>query len=74
MKVVAKQNEYKEAPEYPCFKMSLNDGTIVLFTSKNTGIVVCQGRIEYDVVGRVCDDWAESHFVPFYGIITVSKD
>ena len=46
--------------------------SIVLFTSKNTGIIVFTSE-SYETVGDYFDGWEESNFKPYTGKIELSN-
>ena len=61
IKVVKK---YYEDVEYPCLRIYTPDfDFVVLFTSKNTGMVV-HSITSVWAVGDYVDDWDEGYFTP----------
>ena len=61
---LVQENCLKEkATKYPCL-MSSGLGTVVLFTSHRTGIVVCGNRIYGSKLGKTSTTWDMSAFHP----------
>ena len=74
MKITVVAKAEKKTPEYPCFKFSKNDGTLVLFTAPGRGTLIFKGPSEPYAIGSVHNDWNEHRFEPFYGTIKIEKD
>ena len=70
MKVTIKEPTTKK--EYPCLKIS-DDGTIVLFISKNKGTVLSVDFADYEV-GHYSSGWNWEGFEPYAGEITITND
>lgn len=61
--------------KYPYFGLATQGKSlIVLFTDKDTGIVVAQGTSMFQPGYRTDNGWVEEHFIPFYGTITIERD
>ena len=53
---IVSESKKEEASEFPCIKRGLgDDGVVVLFTSKTTGMVIVSGEGYY--VGYYNNDW-----------------
>lgn len=62
-----------EAREYPCLKLSREDGIIVLFSAPKTGMVVCNNG-NYQT-GYYSTSWAENDlFILFAGTLELSNN
>lgn len=60
--------------EYPCLKVSVA-GRIVLFISKETGVIVGWDNPPHEVkIGAFSKDWAETEFKPFTGTVTITQE
>ena len=70
MKSVIERAEEKKEIEYPC--LMENNGTIVLFTDDETGMVLAD-ESGACYVGEHSDNWATDNFNPFTGKITLSN-
>ena len=69
MKVTTKEPTTKE--EFPCLKIS-DDGTIVLFTTKEKGTVLSVDFAYYEV-GHYSESWNWEVFEPYGGEITIEE-
>lgn len=75
MKSIIKNGE-SATINYPCLKRTFwEDGSemVVLFNSKNIGVVVYSSNNQW-VVGEFSEAWAESEFHSFNGIIELSNN
>ena len=50
------------------------DTTIVLFNSKNTGMVVHADNNQKHTIGDYLTNWVESNFVPCSKVVTISNN
>lgn len=69
MKVTVK--EKSSVKEYPWIGI-IDNGCIILFTSKNTGICLDRGSSVWKF-GELSSGWSEDNFKPFTGEITLSN-
>jgi hypothetical protein len=58
--------------QYPY--LGVNEGTIVLFTGKDTGTVLYDNTKSGDGLGKNIDFWDERVFAPFQGEITLRNE
>lgn len=74
MKVVEKFSKSLEV-KYPCLKVTTlcdDSSLIVLFTSKNTGIVLKTDDIRY-TLGQFDNTWLEENFTLYQGTLEISN-
>jgi len=74
MKSIIVNQEQK--PEYPCLKISVDTGNVVLFTGVDTGTLVSIGNDsspkDYSI-GEYGKGWTEGKFKPFTGTVELSN-
>lgn len=58
--------------EYPILKIN-STKVIILFTSKDTGVVVSCGQESPRYVGENADDWDEDRFVKYIGKVILEN-
>ena len=72
MKVQVKEAEVQqEVKKYPYIGINDKKDNIVLFGSKDNGVVI--GGTQYDL-GSFVKNWNENKFTPFKGTITLSNE
>ena len=72
MKSIIKHAKKKPAITYPCLMIGTRNGSVVLFTERDTGICVhAEGA---DVLGEYSPNWDMDNFKLFNGTITLSND
>ena len=72
MKSIIELAPKKPVITYPRLMISARDGSVVLFTKRDTGICVhAEGA---DVLGEYSPDWDTDNFEPFNGTVTLSTD
>lgn len=67
------KSEVKNIPaqqKYPCLKQSTKTDNIVLFTSKDAGVLVFSSNLN---IGTFGSDWEESYFIFFDGVVELSN-
>ena len=76
MESTIKKNE-NLGPKYPYLGVFLNEKdsnieeAVILFTSKGTGVCIYTSGNVYGTLGEYSTSWAEAHFKPFTGEITL---
>lgn len=65
-----KENEIK----YPCLMRSKDSGCIVLFTERETGVCLYEGRSNICFIGEHYNKWNVNYFEPFNGTLTLSNE
>ena len=63
----------KVKTEYPCLKISKEDGRIVLFTGPNVGYEIFGGNNPYKFL-EYATNWAELYFKLCTGTLELSND
>jgi len=70
---VSKPTEDPKPLSYPCIKIGVITGTVILFLSPRRGVVLVGGRSN-KAVGYYSEDFYENNFVPFYGVLEIEQE
>ena len=73
MKATTNVTKKKPETKYPCIKQSRLNGTIILFTAHNEGVILEAGDSLCEA-GEFSESWNESVFDFFDGTITLEND
>ena len=65
--------DFIEETKYPCLKVYEDTGRVILFTGKNTGVIVHDEDYVNGFMGEYSDGWVENNFVMFNGKIELSN-
>lgn len=78
MGIKTKLNDTFKPPFEPYPRIKIHHNTkmelIVLFTSKNSGVVLNQGQARYREHGGYCNNLVEHDYIEYSGEVTLSND